>query len=181
MSKKSEARPEERVAIGKIVRVHGVGGTMLILPLTDHPERFFKMKKLTLEKPSVPNRTVSVKKIVPYEGKDTLFLQISDVTDRTAAEAFKGSVITVSKDERTELSEDEYWIDDIIGIRVLDTTSEKELGILEEVIRTGSNDVYLVRTAEGQMKPIPALAEAIRSVDTEAGIMLVTVPEGLWD
>ena len=31
------------------------------------------------------------------------------------------------------------------------------------------------------MKPIPALAEAIRSVDTEAGIMLVTVPEGLWD
>ena len=64
---------------------------------------------------------------------------------------------------------------------MLDTTSEKELGILEEVIRTGSNDVYLVRTAEGQMKPIPALAEAIRSVDTEAGIMLVTVPEGLWD
>ena len=76
MSKKSEARPEERVAIGKIVGVHGVGGTMLILPLTDHPERFFKMKKLTLEKPGVPNRTVSVKKIVPYEGKDTLFLQI---------------------------------------------------------------------------------------------------------
>jgi ribosomal 30S subunit maturation factor RimM len=51
-SKKSEARPEERVTIGKIVGVHGVGGTMLILPLTDHPERFFSMKKLTLEKPA---------------------------------------------------------------------------------------------------------------------------------
>ena len=51
-------------------------------------------------------------------------------------------MITVSKDERAELSEDEYWIDDIVGIRVLDSASEAELGILEEVIRTGSNDVY---------------------------------------
>ena len=135
MSKKSEARPEERVTIGKIVGVHGVGGTMLILPLTDHPERFFSMKKLTLEKPGVPSRTVSVKKIFPYEGKDTLFLQAREITDRTAAEALKGSMITVSKDERAELSEDEYWIDDIVGIRVLDSASEAELGILEEVIR----------------------------------------------
>ena len=181
MSKKSEARPEERVTIGKIVGVHGVGGTMLILPLTDHPERFFSMKKLTLEKPGVPSRTVSVKKIFPYEGKDTLVLQAREITDRTAAEALKGSMITVSKDERAELSEDEYWIDDIVGIRVLDSASEAELGILEEVIRTGSNDVYLIRTADGQLKPIPALAEAVKNVDTEAGIMLVTVPEGLWD
>jgi 16S rRNA processing protein RimM len=90
-------------------------------------------------------------------------------------------MITVSKDERAELSEDEYWIDDIVGIRVLDSASEAELGILEEVIRTGSNDVYLIRTADGQLKPIPALAEAVKNVDTEAGIMLVTVPEGLWD
>ncbi len=181
MSKKSEVHSGERVAVGKIVGVHGVGGTMLILPLTDYPERFFKMKKLTLEKPGVPSRTVSVKKIFPYEGKDTLFLTLTDVNDRTAAEAFKGSIITVAKEERTDLSEDEYWIDDIIGIRVLDNSTGAELGILEEVIRTGSNDVYLVRTAEGKLKPIPALAEAIKRVDTEEGIMLAAVPEGLWD
>ena len=181
MSKKSEVQPEGRVTIGKIVGVHGVGGTMLILPLTDYPERFFKMRKLTLEKPGVPSQTVNVKSIFPYEGKDTLFLRLENVTDRTSAEAFRGSVITVSKEERIGLSDDEYWIDDIIGIRVLDSTSRRELGILEEVMQTGSNDVYLVRTAEGQLKPIPALAEAIISVDTEEGVMLAAVPEGLWD
>ena len=181
MSKKSEVSSEERVVIGKIVGVHGVTGTMLLFPLTDFPERFFKMKKLTLEKPGVPSQTVNVTKLVPYEGKDTFFLQIANVSDRTLAESFKGSFVTVSKEERVELSEDEYWIDDIIGIKILDSASRRELGILEEVMHTGSNDVYLVRTAEGQLKPIPALAEAVISVDTEEGIMLASVPEGLWD
>ena len=66
MSKKSEVSSEERVVIGKIVGVHGVTGTMLLFPLTDFPERFFKMKKLTLEKPGVPSQTVNVTKLVPY-------------------------------------------------------------------------------------------------------------------
>lgn len=181
MSKKSEAASDERVIIGKIVGVHGVNGTILLLPLTDHPERFFKMKKLILERAGMPSQTVTVKKIKPYEGKDTFFVQLSGVDDRTVAESFKGSLVTVSKEERAELSEDEYWIDDIVGMKVIDDLTGAELGVLEEVLRTGSNDVYLIRTNEGQIRPIPALGEAIKKVDTESGQMRVDVPEGLWD
>ena len=179
MSKKSEVSSEERVVIGKIVGVHGVTGTMLLFPLTDFPERFFKMKKLTLEKPGVPSQTVNVTKLVPYEGKDTFFLQIANVSDRTLAESFKGSFVTVPKEERVELSDDEYWIDDIIGLKVIDNETGSELGLIEEVLETGSNDVYLIRTETGEVKPIPALAEAIVKVDTQNGVMLVTLPEGL--
>ena len=57
----------KRVTIGKIVGVHGVGGTMLIL-LTDHPERFFSMKKLTLKNRAY-RAGLSVSKY--HEGKDT--------------------------------------------------------------------------------------------------------------
>ena len=181
MSKKSEVQPEGRVTIGKIVGVHGVGGTMLIFPLTDYPERFFKMKKLTLEKPGVPSQTVNVTKLVPYEGKDTFFLQIANVSDRTLAESFKGSFVTVPKEERVELSDDEYWIDDIVGLKVIDNATGTKLGLIQEVLQTGSNDVYLIKTEEGQIRPIPALAEVINKVDTQKGVMLVTVPEGLWD
>ena len=87
--------------------------------------------------------------------------------------------MTVSKEERVELSEDEYWIDDIIGLKVIDNETGSELGLIEEVLETGSNDVYLIRTETGEVKPIPALAEAIVKVDTQNGVMLVTLPEGL--
>lgn len=181
MSKKSEVSSEERVVIGKIVGAHGVNGTMLLFPLTDFPERFFKMKNLTLEKPGVPSQTVSVTKLVPYEGKDTFFLQIANVSDRTLAESFKGSFVTVSKEERVALSDDEYWIDDIVGLKVIDNATGNALGLIQEVLQTGSNDVYLIKTEDGQIRPIPALTKVISKVDTQKGVMLVTVPEGLWD
>lgn len=181
MSKKSESDFEERTVIGKITGVHGINGTMLIFPLTDYPERFFTMKELTLDKPGKPRRTLKVKKITPYEGKATLFLWAEGVTDRDAAEALKGSIITVAASERAELAEDEYWMDDIVGISVVDEITGETLGKVEEIIFTGSNDVYLVRCGDGKSRPIPATADAVKSVDVKEGIMTVAIPEGLWD
>lgn len=181
MSKKNEAKSGERTIIGKVVGAHGVNGTMLILPLTDYPERFFAMKELVLDKPGKPRRTLKVIKISPYEGKGTLFLQAEGVTDRDQAETVKGSVITVADEERVGLSEDEYWIDDIVGMSVAEEATGKLLGRVEEIIFTGSNDVYLVRTGDGKLLPIPATGDAVRGVDVKNGTMTVVIPEGLWD
>ena len=64
---------------------------------------------------------------------------------------------------------------------MIDNATGTKLGLIQEVLQTGSNDVYLIKTEEGQIRPIPALAEVINKVDTQKGVMLVTVPEGLWD
>mgnify|MGYP003817502373 CR=1 FL=1 len=181
MSKKTEAEPGKRTIIGKIAGAHGVNGTMLILPLTDYPERFLKMKEIVLSKPGKPGQTLMVRKLVPYEGKVTFFLNAEGINDRETAESFKGSIITVPDKERIELPEDEYWIDDMIGLKAVDNSTGSELGVVDEVIFTGSNDVYLIKTPEGVLKPIPALADAINKVDIAAGILRVTIPEGLWD
>lgn len=181
MSKKSEAESGERTIIGKVVGAHGINGTMLILPLTDYPERFFAMKELVLDKPGKPRRTLKVIKITPYEGKGTLFLQAEGVTDRDLAEMVKGSVITVADEERVGLSEDEYWIDDIVGMAVTEEATGELLGTVEEIIFTGSNDVYLIRTGDGKLLPLPATGDVIKAVDVENGTMTAVIPEGLWD
>lgn len=181
MSKKNEAAPEGRTIIGKIVGAHGINGTMLLLPLTDYPERFFDMKTIDLNQPGKPRKTLKVRKLAPYEGKGTFFFQAEGVNDRDAAELRKGSFVTIADDERVELEEDEYWIDDLVGLSVVENGSGRKLGTVEEVMLTGSNDVYLIRTPEGKLLPIPAVAEAIGSVDVETGTITVTVPEGLWD
>lgn len=181
MSKKSEAESGQRTIIGKIVGVHGINGTMLILPLTDYPERFFEMKELVLDKPGKPRRTLKDVKISPYEGKGTLFLRVEGVTDRDQAETIKGSIITVADEDRVALSEDEYWTDDIEGMTVTEEATGKTLGKIEEIIFTGSNDVYLVRTENGKLQPIPATGDAVKNVNVKERVMTVTIPEGLWD
>lgn len=180
MSKKSEAG-DKRITIGKIVGTHGVNGKMTILPLTDYPERFYDMEELVLEMPGKPTRTLKIKGVSPYEGKGLFFLRAEGVNDKETAETYKGSVITVAKDERVELPEDEFWIDDLIGLEVTDNASGDVLGTIEEVMQTGSNDVYMVRTPDGTMKPIPAMQEVVNKVDLENRKILVTIPEGLWD
>ena len=80
-----------------------------------------------------------------------------------------------------ELEEDEYWLDDIIGLAVFDKATGGRLGEITEVICTGSNDVYVVKTPEGASKAIPAIADVIEKVDVANGTMTVNIPEGLWD
>ena len=179
--KTNEPEGEKRTVIGKIVGTHGVRGNMLIAPITDFPERFLDMEELVLELPGKPRRTLKVRAITPYEGKGTFFLTAEGVTDKDTAESYKGSLITVAQDERVELPEDEFWIDDIIGLSVEENGSGKLLGTVEEIMETGSNDVYLIRTPEGELKPIPATDQAVNKVDLENKRLLVTIPEGLWD
>ena len=181
MSKKTEVNQGERTIIGKIVGTHGVNGTMLILPLTDYPDRFFDMEELVLENPGKPGIVLKVRRIAPYVGKGTFFLQAEGVKDKEQAELYRGSVITVSDDDRVELPDDEYWIDDMIGLSVVEFGTERELGTLEEIMFTGSNDVYMVKSPEGTLKPLPAIGEVINKVDIEAGTITVSIPEGLWD
>ena len=83
--------------------------------------------------------------------------------------------------ERVPLEEDCYWIDDLLGLRVVEQDTGRDLGRLENVISTGSNDVYGVRTPDGALKMLPAIADVVRKVDLEAGTMTVVLLEGLWD
>ncbi|MEG1641702.1 MAG: ribosome maturation factor RimM [Synergistaceae bacterium] len=182
MSKKmTKEQTGARTTIGKIVGTHGVKGTILLLPLTDYPERFLDMTELYFERPGKPTCTYNVRTITPYEGKGTFRVQLEGINDKETAEQLKQSLVTVAQDERVELPEDEYWIDDMIGLTIVENESKNELGTLNEIMFTGSNDVYLVKTSEGQIKPLPATKEVINEVDIKAGTITVTVPEGLWD
>ena len=181
MLKKTDNPGEGRYEIGRIVGVHGVHGDMLVLPATDFPERFLGMKEMDIRLPGKPMRTFKVSRIKPYEGKNTFFLHLQGIDDRDAAEAMKGADISITADERVELEEDEYWLDDIIGMTVKEAASGEILGEITEVIFTGSNDVYVIKTPDGAVKAIPAVGDVIKEVNTAEGTMTVILPEGLWD
>ena len=57
----------------------------------------------------------------------------------------------------------------------------KELGIVENVLRTGSNDVYQARNEEGKELLIPALKAVVKEIDVPGGRMVVEMPGVLDD
>lgn len=171
----------ERVTVGRIVGAHGIKGVLRVHPLTDYPERFLDMETLYVQRRGKPDRELEITDISTHEGKGLFLVTVAGINDRDAAESLSGALITVAPDELVELPEGEYWIDSLIGMDVINLDDGVSLGEVEDVLRTGASDLYQVRTPDGKLKLIPAIADVVREIDTDSGLMKVVLPEGLWD
>jgi 16S rRNA processing protein RimM len=73
--------------------------------------------------------------------------------------------------------EDEYYWFELIGLNVFDS-DDRRLGVLEEIITTGANDVYVVRSQNAEVL-IPAIGSVVKRIDLQQGVMRVDLPKGL--
>jgi 16S rRNA processing protein RimM len=91
-------------------------------------------------------------------------LRLEGVGSRAAAEALKGEPILVARELAPPLEEDEWWAEDLVGLRVVDGT--REVGVVERVLSLPSCDVLEV----GELL-IPLVSDAVRDVDVSAGVV----------
>lgn len=171
-----------RIRVGKVVGPHGVAGGMKILPLTDYPERFASMERIRLygeDGNSLGEFTLTALRYL--EGKRLLVAETAEVTRRDGAQALAGAYIEILPEERYPLGEDEIWVDDLIGITVVDNSDGSVLGCVSDVGSVGENDIYIVRDASGKEHYIPAVKEFIAEVNLEKREMRIRLMEGLWE
>ena len=88
--------------------------------------------------------------------------------------------LLITRDQAVKLEPDENFIVDLIGLTVMTDEGEK-LGVMQDVLQTGANDVYVVKTTAGKEVLLPAIKDCILNVDLEKGEMLVHVLDGLLD
>lgn len=168
-------QPELRyLAIGRIVRAHGLHGELSVTILTEFPERFESTEWVYLgnEFEASPYR---------LEGyrwhKKNLLLTLSGITDRTQAEQLRGQYVQVPLEEAVPLPEGTYYLYQLIGLHVV-TIDGQALGIVADIIETGANDVYVIEGDDRQIL-LPAIDDVIKSIDVETGQIVVQVIDGL--
>ena len=164
--------------VGVIANTHGVKGEVKIFPTTDAPERFKKLKsvildamreKITLEIQSA--RFFKNLVIVKFKGIDN----INDI------EKYKGCDLYVTRENATPLDEGEYYIADLIDMKVVDEEN-KELGVLFDVMQTGANDVFVVKLKDSDKELLlPNIPDCVLDVDLESRVITVHVLDGLMD
>ncbi|MBQ3968609.1 MAG: 16S rRNA processing protein RimM, partial [Lachnospiraceae bacterium] len=109
-----------------------------------------------------------------------VILKIKEIPDRNAAELLRNAELYVDRENAIELSEGEYFIADLIGLDVY-TDEDKKLGSLYDVLKTGANDVYVIKTDEGKEILIPVIEDCIKKVDLEAKRVTVHLLKGLLE
>ena len=169
MTRLSPSVPDGRIVIGRVGAAHGIHGDLRVIPLTDFPERFTALREVM-----VGDELLHVAHVKP-QGKNFL-MRFREYTVREEAQRLTGRLLTVAREKAAPLDEGEYYVFDIVGLTVYDE-EDNELGSVENVLRTGSNDVYAVRSEDGRELLIPALRAVVQSIDVPSGRMTVRLPE----
>ena len=168
---------EKRLQVGVITATHGLKGEVKVFPTTDDPNRFRRLKEVILD-------TGKEEHVLEIEGvkffKQMVILKFKGLDDIGDVEKFRRGTLSVTRENAVKLRKNEYFIADLIDMEVVTDAGER-LGILTDVIQTGANDVYVVKTSQEKEILLPAIRDCILEVDVEEKRMRVHVLEGLLD
>ena len=161
--------------IGQIVNTSGLKGVMKVKPFTDDITKFSNLKTIY----------VSIKKeLKEFEieqarfSKNMVFLKLKGIDTVEQAEDYRNLYLKIKRNKDEKLEKDSYYIVDILGCKII-TDEGKELGDIEDVFSTGSNDVYVVKDELGKQVLLPAIKDVIKKVDIKNKVITVHLLEGL--
>ena len=153
------------VRVGRIAGPHGLRGEMKIDPLTDFDSRWVKGSVLVLQ-------GVSRKIELSREHKGRPLIKLAGIDSIDAVEKLQFQFLEAHGEP--EADEDEFLVEDLIGLRVLDQNGE-ELGEVDDVIVNPAHETLVV----GEIL-IPFVEQFVDSVDFDAEIVRVTLIPGMW-
>ena len=168
---------EEFLQVGVISSTHGVRGEVKVFPTTDDVKRYSKLKEVLLGEGY--NAPVLHVEGVKYQ-KNVAIVKFKEYSTLNDVEKLKGQKLFVTRKNAVKLSKDEYFVADLIGMRVVDESNGIG-GILKDVMQTGANDVYIIDLDDNRELLLPAIKDCILNVDFDKGIIKIRILDGLLE
>ena len=160
---------------GKIVGTQGLRGEVRVQPWCDSAAFLCQFKRLYWHE---GEEKVCVKSARVH--KNLALLKLEGVDTIEQADQLRNRILYIDRDD-CKLQEHEYFIQDLIGMQVLDVDSGCCYGKLTDVFQTGANDVYQITDQEGKEYLIPSIPEVVITRDIQAGIMKIRPLRGIFD
>lgn len=162
------------IVVGRVVKPHGLRGEMRIHPDTDFPERLSAIRHVTLFK----NKESMQASVVSIRAHGTaVLLKLESIDTIEAASRWRDAAVAVRREQAAPLEAGRHYVFDVLGLRV-ETEDGRFLGTVAEVLRTGSNDVYVVRGAEREVL-VPAISTVVVTIDVARSRMIIRPMPGM--
>ena len=138
---------ERRIALAAVAGAHGVKGELRLKLFSDSAESLSRHEKLYVG--GAERRLLSIR-----DSGKTAVARFEGITDRSAAEALRGSVIEVDRSSLPPLEEGEYYHADLIGLPCVDALGQS-WGSVVSVENYGAGDLLELEAADGKRSLIP--------------------------
>ena len=157
------------ITVGMISKPHNLNGAVKVLPITDFPERFLDRQEILVE---VRGKLDLIKITSISLHNSFLIMQLEGIDSIEKAEQLRGAYLKIPEDQLASLDDNEFYIFQLIDMEVKDI-QDNYIGRLVNVIKTGANDVYVVKDQANKEILIPALKKVVKKIDVDAKEMIV--------
>ena len=157
------------IVVGVVLGPWGIKGGVRVKVLSDIESRFEIGSVIHLG-----GHPVHIIKVHPH--KDVLRIHFDSINTRDEAEKYKGSYLTINEKQAIGLPESTYYLHEILGLTVYDEQGET-VGHVNEVLKTGANDVYVVQHHAKPDLLLPAIRDVILRIDLQMKTMTIRIPE----
>ncbi|MBR3972084.1 MAG: 16S rRNA processing protein RimM [Ruminococcus sp.] len=165
---------KEYLEIGKVVGTHGIQGELRVECWCDSPDFVAKFKNLYFdegkEKLDIKARPHKNIALVKVKGIDTI----------EQADLLRGKILYMRRKD-AKLPKGVHFVQDLVGLEIRDFDTNQVYGKLTDVLKTGANDVYELKNAEGKAFYLPVIPDVVREINPEEGYVLITPMKGIFD
>jgi 16S rRNA processing protein RimM len=137
----------DQVILAAVAGAHGVGGEVRLKLFAEGLDSL-KRQKILYAGESV----LTLKSVKP--GSAGAIVRFAEIADRAAAEALRGTLLTVPRDALPPLAEDEYYHADLLGLACVDADGAP-LGTVAAVENFGAGDLLEIARPDGRKALIP--------------------------
>ncbi len=177
MTKNTPKKPAY-LLLGKILRPHGIRGEVRMTVMTDFPERLNDMERvyLSLDPQDTKPEAWEIETVRFHQ--NYALIKFKNILDRTQAELLRERHVMIDIASAVPLEAGEYYL-----FQLLDMTVQTEdglvLGKVVDVMETGANDVYVLKSPQYGEVLFPAHSETLIDINVETNIITVNLPDGL--
>lgn len=161
------------LVVGEILKPFGYRGEVKIKIITDYPERLVKHTTVYIGPQA---RAYQVERARLHSGY--VLMKFAGYDTDTSVAKLRGEIVQIPAAEAAKLKKNQYYHHQIIGLNAV-TAAGDALGTVEQILETGANDVYLIRTPEGKELLLPAIKSVIKKIDLETKTIVVELIPGL--
>lgn len=160
--------------IGKIVSTRGIKGEVRVQPWSDSPDFLCEFDTLYFDE---GKKSIEIER--SFVQKNVVVMKLKGVDTVEKAQDMRNKILFMDRND-VELSEGSYFVQDLLGLTVIDADKNEEIGSLCDVTETGANDVYHIKSGEKEYL-IPAIPDVIEKIDLDDGKMYIHKMKGLFD
>jgi 16S rRNA processing protein RimM len=171
--RKTDDTPADFIVLGTIVRPHGLKGEVKVSLSCSGLDRLVSCGSLRLVKDGRELKRVSIIRSFMHPDGDAI-VRLKEVVGKEEADSLRGWSLAVPASDKEELPEDSFYLDDLVGLKVV-TEKGEDLGEVVEVMENLANGVFVIRKG-AEERLLPALKSLVKEVDLKGRRMVVELP-----